>query len=154
MRDHTPDFTMHELTTANKVLVREAVQQLFEKLAGDGQLTSDTLLEFWIEVPGVQRSRGTYRGGFLMPDSFIYITDYFQPDASGKLIPAETYAAAGTSALEGAWDDLLDELYYQIEIFTSPVSSGKGVTLELWTGHRQRPEGEWIYAVDCKIELN
>ncbi len=154
MRDHTPDFKMHELTNDNKALIRETVQQLFEKLAADGQLTSDTLLEFWVEVQGVKRSRGTYRGGFLMPDSFIYITDYFQPDAARHLVPAEAYAAEGASALESAWADLMDELFYQIEIFTSPVSTGKGITLELWTGHRQRPEGEWIYAVDSKIELN
>ncbi len=81
MRDHTPDFKMHELTVQNKTLIRQTVQQLLEKLAADGKLTSDTLLEFWIEVPGIKRSRGTFRGGFLMPDSFIYISDYFQSDS-------------------------------------------------------------------------
>lgn len=153
MRDHTPDFIMHELTLHNKTLIRQTVQQLLEKLAGDGQLTIDTLLELWIEVPGIQRSRGTFRGGFLMPDSFIYITDYFEsgPQPEG-LKPVEAYAN-GDATLEKVWDDLLDELYYQVEIFTSSVSSGKGITLELWAGHRQRPEGEWLYAVDRKIEL-
>jgi hypothetical protein len=152
MRDHTPDFKMHELTTHNKVLIRQTVQQLLEKLAADGKLTLDTLLEFWIEVPGIKRSRGTFRGGFLMPDSFVYISDYFKPDTSRTLIPGEAYAV-GEVTLEKVWDDLLDELYYQVEIFTSPVSTGKGITLELWAGNRQRPEGEWIYAVDRKVEL-
>lgn len=151
MRDHTPDFKMHELTDANKQLIRETVQQLFEKLVADARLTSDTLLEFWIEVPGVQRSRGTFRGGFLMPDSFIYVSDYFKTDQPA-LVAAEAYASE-PSPLAAVWDDLLDELYYQIEIFTSPISSGKGMTLELWAGNRHRPEGEWEYAVDTKIEL-
>ena len=152
MRDHTPDFKMHELTPCNKVLIRQTVQQLLEKLAADGKLTADTLLEFWIEVPGIKRSRGSFRGGFLMPDSFVYITDYFRPDAPHTLTPGVAYANAEVT-LEKVWDDLLDELYYQIEIFTSPVSTGKGITLELWAGNRQRPEGEWIYAVDRKVEL-
>jgi hypothetical protein len=152
MRDHTPDFKMHELTTHNKALIRYTVQQLMEKLVTDGKLMSDTLLEFWIEVPGIKRSRGTFRGGFLMPDSFVYISDYFQPDKAHTLNPGEAYAKGGVT-LEKVWDDLLDELYYQVEIFTSPVSSGKGITLELWAGNRQRPEGEWIYAVDRKVEL-
>jgi len=154
MRDHTPDFKMHELIAENKVLIRQTVQQLLEKLSGDGKLTCDTLLEFWVEVPGVKRSRGTFRGGFLMPDSFIYLSDYFQSDTQTpySLNPGLTCKEAGTT-LEKVWDDLLDELYYQVEIFTSPFSSGKGVTLELWAGNRQRPEGEWVYAVDRKIEL-
>jgi hypothetical protein len=152
MRDHTPDFKMHELTAHNKTLIRQTVQQLLEKLATDGKLTSDTLLEFWVEVPAIKRSRGTFPGGFLMPDSFVYISDYFQPDAPDSLIPGEAYAD-GEVTLDKVWDDLLDELYYQVEIFTSPVSSGKGITLELWAGNRQRPEGEWIYAVDRKVEL-
>ena len=152
MRDHTPDFKMHELTIHNKTLIRQTVQQLLEKLAADGKLTSETLLEFWIEVPGIKRSRGTFRGGFLMPDSFVYISDYFQPDSSHTLTPGDFYAEEEVT-LEKVWDDLLDELYYQVEIFTSPVSTGKGITLELWAGNRQRPEGEWIYAVDRKVEL-
>jgi hypothetical protein len=147
MRDHTPDFKLHELSLDNKEHIRSTVQQLFEKLSSDGKLTGDTLLEFWIEVPGVQRSRGTFRGGFLMPDSFIYISDYFQPDAEA-LTPGSDYAT-----LDQVWRDLLDELFYQVEIFTSPIQQAKGVTLELWAGNRHRPEGEWIYAVDRKIEL-
>ena len=67
-------------------------------------------------------------------------------------MPGQAYADEGLT-LDKVWDDLLDELYYQVEIFTSEVSSGKGVTLELWAGNRQRPEGEWIYAVDRKVEL-
>jgi hypothetical protein len=152
MRDHTPDFKMHELTDHNKTLIRQTVQQLLEKLAVDSKLTSDTLLEFWIEVPAIKRSRGTFRGGFLMPDSFVYISDYFRPDTSPQLTPGEAYAE-GEATLEKVWDDLLDELYYQVEIFTSSFPSAKGITLELWAGNRQRPEGEWIYAVDRKIEL-
>ncbi len=152
MRDHTPDFKMHELSNDNKALIRQTVQQLFGKLASDGKLTAETLLEFWVEVPCVKRSRGTFRGGFLMPDSYIYISDYFQPDDSCTLSPGSAYSD-GEVTLEKVWDDLLDELYYQIEIFTSPVSSSKGVMLELWAGNRQRPEGEWIYAVDRKVEL-
>ena len=152
MRDHTPDFKMHELSADNKTLIRNTVQQLFEKLSADGKLTGDTLLEFWIEVPGLKRPRGTFRGGFLMPDSFVYIGDYFQPDAQ-SLKPGNNYLAKGES-LEQVWDDLLDELFYQVEIFTSPVFPVKGVTIELWAGNRQRPEGEWIYAVDRKIELS
>ena len=93
MRDHTPDFKMHELSTHNKVLIRQTVQQLLEKLAADGKLTMDTLLEFWIEVPGLKRSRGTFRGGFLMPDSFVYISDYFRPALT--LTPGDAYASAG-----------------------------------------------------------
>ena len=155
MRDHTPDFKMHELTALNKSLIRQTVQQLFEKLASDAQLTTDTLLELWIEVPGVQRSRGTFRGGFLMPDSFIYISDYFQsnPQAPYTLTPGPSYANEGLT-LDNVWDDLLDELYYQVEIFTSQEKAEKGVTLELWAGNRQRPEGEWIFAVDRKVELS
>ncbi len=147
MRDHTPDFKLQELSADNKARIKETVQQLLTRLAGDGQLSADSLLEFWIEVPGMKRRRGTYRGGFLMPDSFVHITDYFQA-GSHSLIPAGAYEEAAT-----AWDDLLDELYYQVEIFTSQVDHSKGITLELWTGHRNRPEGEWVYAVDRKIEL-
>lgn len=147
MRDHTPDFKLQELSTENKQLISDTVRQLLTRLAEDRQLTSESLLEFWIEVPGVKRPRGTYRGGFLMPDSFIAITDYFQADCCA-LLPLESF-----NGTESAWEELLDELYYQVEIFTSQVDSSKGITLEFWTGHRNRPEGEWIYAVDRKIEL-
>ncbi len=152
MPDHTPDFKMHELTDQNKALIRQTVQQLLEKLAADGKLTQDTLLEFWIEVPGIKRPRGSFRGGFLMPDSFVYISDYFKPDVPHLLTPGAAYPD-GDVSLEKVWDDLLDELFYQVEIFTSPLSTGKGITLELWAGNRQRPEGEWLYAVDRKVEL-
>jgi hypothetical protein len=153
MRDHTPDFKMHELTADNKALIRQTVLQLLEKLAGDGKLCADALLEFWVEVPGVKRPRGTFRGGFLMPDSFIYITDYFSCDACGcELVPL-VQGTDGGQDFDRAMNDLLDELFYQVEIFTSPLASSKGVTLELWAGSRQRPEGEWIYAVDRKVEL-
>ncbi len=148
MRDHTPDFKMHELSDANKAHIRQTVQQLLEKLAADGKLVEDSLLEFWVEVPGLQHSRGTFRGGFLMPDSFIYITDYFLAGESA-LKPLSSY----TGDPSRVWDDLFDELFYQIEIFTSPVPDPRGITLELWAGNRLRPEGEWIYAVDRKIEL-
>lgn len=148
MRDHTPDFKMHELSDANKALVRQTVQQLLEKLVADGKLVGDSLLEFWVEVPGLKHVRGTFRGGFLMPDSFIYITDYFL-SGEAELKPLPAYAANPSKV----WDDLFDELFYQIEIFTSPVSESRGITLELWAGNRLRPEGEWIYAVDRKIEL-
>ena len=147
MRDHTPDFKLQELSDPNKELISEAVRHILVRLAEDQQLTPDSLLELWVEVPGVKRPRGTYRGGFLMPDSFLAITDYFQAE-KGSLVPAETFNDADTARKE-----LFDELFYQIEIFTSQVDSSKGVTLELWTGHRSRPEGEWIYAVDTKIEL-
>jgi hypothetical protein len=154
MRDHTPDFKLHELSADNKALIRQTVRQLFEKLAEDGKMTCDSLLEFWVEVPGVKRPRGSFRGGFLMPDSFIYITDYFRCDTDEphRLHPV-TGSESGSAGIEKVWDDLLDELYYQVEIFTSPLASSKGVTLELWAGNRQRPEGEWLYAVDRKIEL-
>ncbi|MBN1279582.1 MAG: hypothetical protein K9I59_06720 [Chlorobium sp.] len=148
MRDHTPDFKMHELSTTNKELIGRIVQQLLEKLAADGKLLADSLLEFWVEVPGLKHSRGTFRGGILMPDSFIYITDYFLAGES-SLVPMPAFADEPGKV----WDELFDELFYQIEIFTSPVSESKGITLELWAGSRQRPEGEWIYAVDRKIEL-
>lgn len=147
MRDHTPDFKLLELSTENKQLISDTVRQLLARLAEDRQLTAESLLEFWIEVPGVKRPRGTYRGGFLMPDSFIAITDYFQADCCA-LLPLESF-----DSTESAWEELLDELYYQVEIFTSQVDSSKGITLEFWTGHRNRPEGEWIYAVDRKVEL-
>ncbi len=154
MRDHTPDFKMNELSLENKALIRQTVQQLIEKLFADGKLTPHTHLEFWIEVPGIQRPRGTFRTGFLMPDSFIYISDYFQSvdHTPPTLKPSQSYINDGLT-LDNVWDDLLDELYYQVEIFTSQAVSGKGVTLELWAGNRQRPEGEWIYAVDQKVEL-
>ncbi len=154
MRDHTPDFKMNELSAENKILIRQTTQQLLEKLSGDGKLNANTHLEFWIEVPGVQRLRGTFRAGFLMPDSFIYISDYFQSDTHTPpaLKPGQAYLDEGLT-LDNVWDDLLDELYYQVEIFTSQGDSEKGVTLELWAGNRQRPEGEWIYAVDRKVEL-
>lgn len=148
MRDHTPDFKMHELSSANKELIGQTVRQLLEKLAEDGKLVADSLLEFWVEVPGLKHSRGTFRGGFLMPDSFIYLTDYFVAGES-SLVPMAAY----TDDPVRVWEELFDELFYQIEIFTSPVSESKGITLELWAGNRQRPEGEWIYAVDRKIEL-
>jgi len=151
MRDHTPNFTMHELSAENRALISSTLQQLLEKLAADGKLTADSLLEFWVEVPGVKRTRGTFRGGFLMPDSFVYLSDYFLPDTT-TLTPTAAYSEADMP-LQQAWGDLLDEFYYQVEIFTSPVSVPKGVTLELWAGSRHRPEGEWIYAVDRKIEL-
>ncbi len=85
---------------------------------------------------------------------FIYISDYFQSvdHTPPTLKPSQAYINEGLT-LNNVWDDLLDELYYQVEIFTSQAVSGKGVTLELWAGNRQRPEGEWIYAVDRKIEL-
>jgi hypothetical protein len=154
MRDHTPDFKMKELSLGNKALIRQTVQQLLEKLSDDGKLSSDTLLEFWVEVPGVQRPRGTFREGFLMPDSFVYISDYFQSelDTPHILKPGQGYVDEGLT-LDNVWDDLLDELYYQVEIFTSQAVSETGVTLELWAGNRHRPEGEWIYAVDRKVEL-
>jgi len=139
---------MHELSDANKAHIRQTVQQLLEKLAADGKLVEDSLLEFWVEVPGLQHSRGTFRGGFLMPDSFIYITDYFLA-GEVALKPLSAY----TGDPSRVWDDLFDELFYQIEIFTSPVPDPRGITLELWAGNRLRPEGEWIYAVDRKIEL-
>ena len=82
-----------------------------------------------------------------MPDSFIAIADYFQADKE-SLVSAKPLGDA-----ESAWEELFDEFYYQVEIFTSQVDSSKGITLELWTGHRNRPEGEWVYAVDKKIEL-
>jgi len=154
MRDHTSDFKMNELSAGNKEIIRQTTQQLLEKLSGDGKLTSDTHLEFWVEVPNIQRPRGTFRGGFLMPDSFVFISDYFQSDSHAPHIlkPGQSYLDEGLT-LDHVWDDLLDELYYQVEIFTSQAASEKGVTLELWAGNRQRPEGEWIYAVDHKVEL-
>lgn len=154
MRDHTPDFKLHELSDENKALISQTVRLLLEKLAEDGKLSEESLLEFWVEVPGMKRSRGTFRGGFLMPDSFIYITDYFRCVLSGQdgLEPLNPEGNAD-ACVERTLSDLLDELYYQVEIFTSPLVSSKGVTLELWAGNRQRPEGEWIYAVDRKVEL-
>ncbi len=147
MRDHTPDFKLQELSASNKKHIGETVRQILSRLVADRELTADSLLEFWVEVPGVKRPRGTYRGGFLMPDSFITLPDYFQVDKD-SLVPAHTF-----SDIESVWEDLLDELYYQVEIFTSQADSSKGITLEMWSGHRNRPEGEWLYAVDKKIEL-
>jgi hypothetical protein len=155
MRDHTPDFKLQELSDENKTLISQTVQQLLEKLSGDGKLTCDSLLEFWVEVPGIKRPRGTFSGGFLMPDSFIYITDYFSCNTGGSnALDTPQEGGIGMSCSGKVLNDLLDELYYQVEIFTSPLVSSKGVTLELWAGNRQRPDGEWIYAVDRKVELN
>lgn len=109
-----------------------------EKLPGVGRKTANVVLAAAFHQP-------------VMPDSFVYLSDYFLPDAS-NLTPTTAYGEA-ENPLQQAWSDLLDEFYYQIEIFTSPVSVPKGVTLELWAGTRHRPEGEWIYAVDRKIEL-
>lgn len=147
MRDHTPDFKIQNLSARNRELVSETVRTLLARLAEDKQLTSDSLLEFWVEVPGVKRPRGTYRGGYLMPDSFIAITDYFQAE-KWPFVPAKSYCD-----IDCAWTELFDELFFQIEIFTSQADSPRGITLEIWTGHRNRPEGEWVYAVDRMIEL-
>jgi len=100
MRDHTPNFTMHELSAENRSLISTTLQQLLEKLAADGKMTADSLLEFWVEVPGVKRIRGTFRGGFLMPDSFVYLSDYFLPDAS-NLTPTTAYGEAEKSSPAG-----------------------------------------------------
>jgi hypothetical protein len=151
MRDHTPNFKMLELSNASKKLVRETVAQLLEKLAGDGQLTPEARLEFWVEIPGVKHSRGTFRGGCLMPDSYLCLSDWFK-SGSRTIEPAAIYTGTANS-LDVAWADLLDELFYQIEIFTSRVTANQGITVELWAGTRNRPECEWIYAVDKKIEL-
>jgi hypothetical protein len=151
MRDHTPNFKLQELSEASKQLVRDTVIQLLEKLAGDGQLTSDTRLEFWVEIPGVKHPRGTFRGGCLMPDSYLCLADWFKA-GSATIEPAEEYAGR-ENPLQEAWNDLLDELYYQIEIFTSLSAGNQGITIELWAGTRNRPECEWEYAVDRKIEL-
>lgn len=151
MRDHTPNFIMHELSNESKALIKDTVIQLVEKLAGDGELKPDSHLEFWVEVPGVRHPRGTFRSGFLMPDSFLCLADWFKPGVA-PLAAADEFAA-GANPVEAAWNDLLDELYFQIEIFTSQEPEGKGVTVEIWAGSRQRPEGEWLYAVDRKIEL-
>ena len=147
MRDHTPDFKKIELSPENRAAIGETVRQLVLRLVADRQLTADSLLEFWVEVPGIKRPRGTYRGGFLMPDSFITISDYFKENY-GSIAPSGFFDNE-----ESAWNELLDELFYQVEIFTSQTDVPKGITLELWTGHRSRPEGEWVYAVDRKIEL-
>ena len=152
MRDHTPNFKMLELSDESKTLVRETVMQLLDRLAGDGQLSSDAHLEFWVEVPGVRHPRGTFRGGFLMPDSFLCLADYFTAGAEGMLSASEEYAGAA-DPLDQAWQELFEELFYQIEIFTSQTNVSKGITVELWAGTRRRPEGEWAYAVDRKIEL-
>jgi hypothetical protein len=151
MRDHTPNFKMLELSTESKQLVRDTVTQLLEKLAGDGQLTADARLEFWVEIPGVKHPRGTFRGGCLMPDSYLCLSDWF--GAGSPTITASAHYAGAANPLEEAWADLLDELFYQIEIFTSLAHRNQGITVELWAGTRGRPECEWLYAVDKKIEL-
>jgi hypothetical protein len=151
MRDHTPNFKLLELSDESKKLVRDTVTQLLEKLAGDAQLTSDSRLEFWVEIPGVRHPRGTFRGGCLMPDSYLCLSDWFATGSAG-IEPSAEYSGEA-NPLEEAWNDLLDELYYQIEIFTSQASANQGITVELWAGTRGRPECEWIYAVDKKIEL-
>lgn len=151
MRDHTPNFKMQELSNESKQLVRDTVTQLLEKLAADGQLTPDARLEFWVEIPGVKHPRGTFRGGCLMPDSYLCLSDWFRTGTPG-IEPAEVYAGNENPG-EEAWSDLLDELYYQIEIFTSVATANQGITVELWAGTRNRPECEWLYAVDRKIEL-
>ncbi|NTW52325.1 MAG: hypothetical protein HGB22_07040 [Chlorobiaceae bacterium] len=151
MRDHTPNFKMLELSEESKQLVRDTVTQLLEKLAGDGQLTSEARLEFWVEIPGVKHPRGTFRGGCLMPDSYLCLSDWFSAGSS-TINASEQYSGAA-NPLEEAWNDLLDELYYQLEIFTSLGSRNQGITIELWAGKRGRPECEWEYAVDKKIEL-
>jgi hypothetical protein len=151
MRDHTPNFKLLELSEESKKIVRDTVTQLVEKLAGDGQLTPDARLEFWVEIPGVKHPRGTFRGGCLMPDSYLCLSDWFKAD-NAAIEPIEEYSGM-ENPLQEAWNDLLDELYYQIEIFTSLASANQGITVELWAGTRGRPECEWIYAVDRKIEL-
>lgn len=150
MRDHTPNFKMLELSTESKQLIRDTVTQLVEKLAGDGQLNSEARLEFWVEIPGVKHPRGTFRGGCLMPDSYLCLTDWFKASSA---IEASEHYAGDANPLDEAWKDLLDELYYQIEIFTSLATRNQGITIELWAGKRGRPECEWLYAVDKKIEL-
>ncbi|TCD48806.1 hypothetical protein [Chlorobium sp. N1] len=149
MRDHTPNFAMHELSDENRALIATTVRELVGRFAADRELDGESLLEFWVELPGLKRSRGTFRGGFLMPDSFVYLTDYFRSGQGGL----EACSAYGGGSLEKAWSDLLEEFIFQVEIFTSPIPSPRGVTLELWAGKRHRPEGEWEYAVDRKIEL-
>lgn len=149
MRDHTPNFAMHELSDENRALIALTVRELVDRFAADRTLDGGSLLEFWVELPGLKRSRGTFRGGFLMPDSYVHLTDYFR-SGPGGLEAAEAYGGAG---VEKAWSDLLEEFVFQVEIFTSPIASSRGVTLELWAGNRRRPEGEWEYAVDRKIEL-
>jgi len=151
MRDHTPNFKLLELSEESKKIVRDTVTQLVEKLAGDGQLIPDARLEFWVEIPGVKHPRGTFRGGCLMPDSYLCLSDWFKA-GSAAIEPLEEYAEM-ENPLEEAWNDLLDELYYQIEIFTSLASANQGITVELSAGTRGRPECEWLYAVDRKIEL-
>ncbi|TNJ37473.1 hypothetical protein FGF66_10830 [Chlorobaculum thiosulfatiphilum] len=151
MRDHTPNFKLLELSRESKRLIRETVTQLLEKLAGDGQLTPEARLEFWVEIPGVRHPRGTFRGGCLMPDCYLCLSDWFATGATA-LEPAPEYHGTA-NPLDVAWNDLLDELYYQIEIFTAQATANQGVTVELWAGTRNRPECEWIYAVDKKVEL-
>ncbi|HHE08171.1 MAG TPA: hypothetical protein ENL01_04790 [Chlorobaculum parvum] len=152
MRDHTPNFKLHELSDDSKMLIKQTVTQLLEKLAGDGQLTADSRLEFWVEIPGVKHPRGTFRGGCLMPDSYLCLSDWFKA-GSAAIEPGAEYAGKN-NPLEAAWADLFDELFYQIEIFTSMASANQGITVELWAGTRTRPECEWLYAVDKKIELS
>jgi len=151
MRDHTPNFKMLELSDESKRLIKDTVTQLLEKLSGDGQLTPDARLEFWVEIPGVKHPRGTFRGGCLMPDSYLCLSDWFK--AGTPAIEAGEEYAEKEHPLDEAWADLLDELFYQIEIFTSMATANQGITIELWAGTRNRPECEWLYAVDKKIEL-
>jgi len=151
MRDHTPNFKMLELSDESKRLIKDTVTQLLKKLSGDGQLTPDARLEFWVEIPGVKHPRGTFRGGCLMPDSYLCLSDWFK--AGTPAIEAGEEYAEKEHPLDEAWADLLDELYYQIEIFTSMATANQGITIELWAGTRNRPECEWLYAVDKKIEL-
>ena len=78
-------------------------------------------------------------------------SDWFRA-GSATIVASDHYAGAA-NPLNEAWHDLLDELYYQIEIFTSLATRNQGITVELWAGTRGRPECEWLYAVDKKIEL-
>lgn len=151
MRDHTPNYKLYELSDESKRLIKDTVTQLLEKLSGDGQLTSDARLEFWVEIPGVKHPRGTFRDGCLMPDSYLFLSEWFKVGTSA--IKAGEEYAEKEHPLGEAWTDLLDELYYQIEIFTSMATANQGITIELWAGTRGRPECEWLYAVDKKIEL-
>lgn len=151
MRDHTPNFKLQELSDESKQLVRDTVTQLLEKLAADGQLTAAARLEFWVEIPGVRHPRGTFRGGCLMPDSYLALSDWFKAGTPG-IEPSDEYSGT-ENPINEAWKDLFDELFYQIEIFTSLARANQGITIELWAGTRNRPECEWEYAVDRKIEL-
>lgn len=85
MRDHTPDFKLQPLSHTNRTAVERTVRQLVEHLVGDGRLEAGTLLEFWVEVPGIKRPRGTFRGGLLMPDSYLFLADYFRMEGGTLL---------------------------------------------------------------------